>query len=46
MKVVSPEMWYVAFWASLTLAVCVFGYFVGPVIIAKGIDLWMKGSGK
>lgn len=39
-------VWYVAFWFSLTAGVCAFGYFVGPHIIAKGIELWMKGNGK
>lgn len=44
MKVVTPEAWYVLFWTGLTLSACAFGYFVGPHIIAKGLDLWMKGS--
>lgn len=46
MKVVTPEQWYIAFWLALTCGVCAFGYFVGPHIIAKGLEMWMRGNGR
>lgn len=42
MTVVTPEQWYIAFWCSLTMAVCVFVWFAGPHIIAKGLELWIR----